>query len=148
MSSDEPGGGSSDGEQQGSAGQSGRSAAPPARKERLLFKCLAALPIVLVYLLYQMPSIMDEYEAWRGYGQASQYEGLPPSVLDTFRVYDANADGYIDPYEFAAVTIRMQQDVSIYKNKILLHCCFFWCVFCRQICTCNSTLVWFRLEEV
>lgn len=112
MNSDESGGDSSDGDRQGS----GRSA--PGRKERLLFKCFAALPIILAYLLYQMPSIIEEYEAWCGYGHASQYDGLPSSVLDLFRVYDTNADGYIDPYEFAAVTIRIHEDVSVRVTRL------------------------------
>ena len=36
------------------------------------------------------------------YGSAPQFN-VPEPIMREFRVYDANADGYIDPYEFGAV---------------------------------------------
>ena len=73
-------------------------------------KLCASLPIVIALFLYHVPTILDEYEAWYGYGEARDYN-LPPGVMDQFRVYDSNGDGFIDPFEFAVLGIRLREEV-------------------------------------
>lgn len=75
------------------------------------WRALAALPLALALLIYQMPTLLDEYEAWYGYGQAPMFD-LPPGVMDQFRVYDSNGDGFIDPYEFAVLGLRLREEAS------------------------------------
>ena len=75
-------------------------------------KLLVALPIAIALVLYHLPTIMDEYEAWYGYGDARVYD-LPPGVMDQFRVYDVNGDGYLDPYEFVPLGLRLREEVKI-----------------------------------
>lgn len=80
------------------------------RKRRARRFLLAALPLLLALLVYYVPSIMDEYQAYFGYGSAPMYE-LPAGVMDVFRVYDADGDGYIDPYEFVVLGMRLREQV-------------------------------------
>ena len=61
---------------------------------------LLALPIAIGLALYNYKTIHDELQAWRGYGLAAMHEGVSDEVLNQFRMYDVNGDGYIDPYEF------------------------------------------------
>ena len=42
------------------------------------------------------------------YGEVPQYE-IPSAAMNHFRIYDANADGSIDPYEF----MQIIQDMNI-----------------------------------
>lgn len=92
---------------------------------------LALVPLLVAFLIYHIPTIYDEYMARMGlgyffivlltclsllssrYGQAPQFE-VPTSVMQQFRVYDANADGRIDPYEFLAII----QDMNISLTEV------------------------------
>ena len=80
------------------------------RNRRARSLLLAALPLLLAVFVYYVPSIMDEYQAYFGYGSAPMYE-LPAGVMDVFRVYDADGDGYIDPYEFVVLGMRLREQV-------------------------------------
>lgn len=71
---------------------------------------LASIPLLLALLVYQAPFIIDEYAAYYGYGQVPIYE-LPPGVMDAFRMYDQDGDGFLDPYEFAPLGLRVREQV-------------------------------------
>ncbi len=66
----------------------------------LVSQFLGSLPFFFLILLYWADTIVIELEGQFGYGQIQDY-GLPPGLMEQFRLYDANADGYIDPYEFS-----------------------------------------------
>ncbi len=72
----------------------------------------AALPLLIALFLYNFPTVMDEYLAWQGYGEARIYADLPRGVMDQFRVYDTNGDGYLDPYEFVFLGLRFREEVT------------------------------------
>lgn len=78
---------------------------------RCCWTLLAALPIVIALILSNLRTVVDEYRAWRGYGEVRMYADLPPGVIDQFRVYDANGDGFLDPNEFAALGLRLREEV-------------------------------------
>ena len=71
---------------------------------------LASIPLLLAVLAYNVPTIMSEYVAYFGYGEAPSYD-LPPGVMDAFRTYDADGDGFLDPYEFAPVGMLVRKEV-------------------------------------
>ena len=82
-----------------------------ASRKRLCCKyTLAALPLLLALLVYHVPTIVEEYRAYYGYGDAPMFE-LPPGVMDVFRVYDQDGDGFIDPYEFVVLGMRLREQV-------------------------------------
>ena len=85
----------------------------PQRRAKLKTCCWyfsVSLPLVLAILAYNARFILDEYVAYYGYGQAPDYE-LPPGVMDAFRYYDQDGDGYLDPYEFAPVGMMVREEV-------------------------------------
>ena len=82
---------------------------PEAKTKRSFF--LAGIPLIAALLLYYAPTVIDEYYAYFGYGSVPMYE-LPPGVMDVFRVYDVNADGFIDPYEFIPLGMRLREQVK------------------------------------
>ena len=91
------------------------AAAPQPQGRRCRQACrfaLAAIPLALALLVYNTPFIMEEYSAWYGYGEAPAYE-LPPGVMDAFRQYDQDGDGYLDPYEFAPLGLMVREEVSV-----------------------------------
>ena len=61
-----------------------------------------------------------------------QYE-IPAPAMNHFRIYDANADGNIDPYEF--MQIIQDLNVSLFEtagnevNNFLSHCLCLVCTF-------------------
>lgn len=79
-------------------------------KPRMYMYVLASVPLLLALLVYQAPFIIDEYAAYYGYGQVPTYE-LPPGVIDAFRMYDQDGDGFLDPYEFAPLGLRVREQV-------------------------------------
>ena len=87
---------------------------PKAKTKRSFF--LAGLPLLAALLLYYAPTVVDEYYAYFGYGSVPMYE-LPPGVMDVFRVYDVNADGFIDPYEFIPLGMRLREQVRKKEEK-------------------------------
>lgn len=80
-------------------------------RRRCYYIC-AAIPLVLAFTFYFIPTIIDEWEARYGYGVMPSFD-LPPGVMDQFRVYDANGDGCIDPSEFVALGIRIREEVCV-----------------------------------
>jgi hypothetical protein len=70
---------------------------------------LASIPLVLALLAYNARFIVDEYVAYHGYGEAPDYE-LPPGIMDAFRYYDQDGDGYLDPYEFAPLGMMVREE--------------------------------------
>ncbi len=90
---------------------------PVARSRSSCPSCktlLAALSIAIALIalvIYNLPILVLEYEAWRGYGWARTYDDLPPGVMDQFRVYDENGDGYLDPQEFVVLGLRLREEV-------------------------------------
>ena len=62
-------------------------------------------------VLYFLPTLIQEYEAHFGYGEVPFYD-LSPGVMDQFRVYDANGDGNIDPFEFVVLGVRLVEEVG------------------------------------
>ncbi len=74
------------------------------------------IPLVLVLSLYWSDSLLLEYEALFGYGQAKDY-GLPSQLMEQFRMYDTNADGFIDPDEFSFLQHHLDQ-VDIARGSI------------------------------
>ena len=72
---------------------------------------LASVPLVLALLIYNARFIVDEYVAYHGYGEAPDYE-LPPGIMDAFRYYDQDGDGYLDPYEFAPLGMMVREEVT------------------------------------
>ena len=84
------------------------------RRARLKTYCwhfLASIPLVLALLAYNARFILDEYVAYYGYGEALDYE-LPPGIMDAFRYYDQDGDGYLDPYEFAPLGMMVREEVK------------------------------------
>ena len=71
---------------------------------------LASLPLALALLVYNARFLLGEYDAFFGYGEAEEYE-LPPGVMDAFRQYDQDGDGYLDPYEFAPLALTVWEEV-------------------------------------
>ena len=71
---------------------------------------LASLAPLLALLAYNARFFLDEYQAYYGYGEAPDYE-LPPGVMDAFRYYDHDGDGYLDPYEFAPLGLMVREEV-------------------------------------
>lgn len=86
------------------------------KSRRSYMYVVAAVPLLLALLAYRLPVIIDEYEAYFGYGEAPMYE-LPPGVMDAFRTYDQDGDGFIDPYEFVPLGMRVREQV----RKLLLN---------------------------
>lgn len=76
---------------------------------RCFYVC-AAIPLIIAFAIYFLPTILDEWEARYGYGFAPSFD-LPPGVMDQFRVYDADGDGCIDPTEFVALGLRLREEV-------------------------------------
>lgn len=82
----------------------------PAPSQRLCgWKLLPLLPLIAAIVLYFLPTILDKYEAHFGYGEMSSFN-ISPGIMDQFRVYDANGDGYIDPFEFVVLGVRLAEE--------------------------------------
>lgn len=71
----------------------------PRKKWRKIF-CF--LPLFLVVVAYWGQTLLLEWEGQFGYGQVKEY-GLPESIMEQFRLYDSDANGYLDPYEFSVL---------------------------------------------
>lgn len=82
-------------------------------KPRMFMYVLASIPLLLALLVYQAPAIIDEYAAYYGYGEVPTYE-LPPGVMDAFRMYDQDGDGFLDPYEFTPLGLRVREQVRLW----------------------------------
>ena len=89
-----------------------QQAVPPQKKtkRRTCKYVLASVPLLLALLVYNVPVIADEYAAYYGYGEATSYD-LPPGIMDAFRIYDQDGDGFLDPYEFAPLGMLVRQEV-------------------------------------
>jgi hypothetical protein len=84
---------------------------PGGRPSKLCgWHLLALVPIILAFIVYHLPTIYDEYMIRMGYGDIPQFD-VPQSVMNLFRMYDNNADGSIDPYEFLGVI--QDQNISL-----------------------------------
>lgn len=80
--------------------------------KRCLLTLVSALPLALALIVYWFPTIIDEWEAYFGYGNVQHYD-LPPKVMEEFRMFDSNGDGYIDPYEFVGLQSYLQVYVDV-----------------------------------
>lgn len=82
----------------------------PGRKNQMKTVCLwlGFTPLLIVLGFYWHQTLFLEYEGLFGYGQVEDY-GLPAALMDQFRLYDTNADGYIDPYEFSFLQYHLDQ---------------------------------------
>jgi hypothetical protein len=89
-------------------------------KPRTRTHVLASIPLLLALLAYNAPTILSEYLAYYGYGEAPSYE-LPPGVMDAFRTYDLNGDGFLDPYEFVplGMIVREEEDQFEFQDPEL-----------------------------
>ena len=65
-------------------------------------------PLLLVLCMYWGETLLLEYEGHFGYGQVDDY-GLPAALMEQFRSYDTDADGFIDPYEFSFLLNQLEQ---------------------------------------
>ena len=74
---------------------------------RYLYQFFGSLPLIAVVVLYWGQTLVIEWEGHFGYGHSKDY-GLPAPLMERFRFYDSDADGYIDPYEFSF----LQQDLN------------------------------------
>lgn len=81
------------------------------------WKLLAALPLIAALFVYYAPVLLMEWEAHFGYTIASeQIIGLPDYIMDQFRLYDTNGDGYIDPVEFETLYFQVKTVVSLLQQ--------------------------------
>lgn len=78
---------------------------------RTLIQLTCYVPLLLVAILCWGDTLFLEWEGQFGYGQVKDY-GLPAALMEQFRLYDTDADGYIDPLEF----FNLQQHL----NKVVL----------------------------
>ncbi len=87
--------------------------AKKSARKTVLFQLLFALPLIVVSLIYLESNFQDAWEGMVGYGSVSDY-GLPPKLMETFSEYDADANGCIDPDEFATLSmVALRQSVSL-----------------------------------
>lgn len=70
-------------------------------------------PLFIVFLFYWHETLLIEYEGQFGYGQVEDY-GLPAEMMELFRSYDSDANGYIDPYEFSFLQENLEQASFVY----------------------------------
>ena len=87
-----------------------------ARLKTCCWYVAVSLPLVLALLVYNARFILDEYLAYYGYGEAPDYE-LPPGVMDAFRYYDQDGDGYLDPYEFTPLGLMVREEVRERRSR-------------------------------
>ena len=73
-----------------------------------LLQLLSCLPLAFVAVIYWGDTVLEQWEDIYGYGTVTDY-GLPEMVMEKFRRYDSDADGYIDPYEFFAMQCEERQ---------------------------------------
>ena len=71
----------------------------PGAKE-LAKNIFLSVPLLLLVILYWGQALVLEWEGIFGYGEVEDY-GLPEDIMEQFRLFDSNADGFIDPYEFS-----------------------------------------------
>ena len=95
---------------------------------------VSALPLVLALAIYWTPSLFNEWEALFGYGNVQRYE-VPPKLMQQFRMFDSNGDGYIDPYEYMALHNYLKTEVGdLCTNRTHVHTCTY-----TPACTCMHT---------
>ena len=86
-------------------------------KPRTCTHVLASIPLLLAVLAYNAPTILSEYAAYYGYGEAPSYD-LPPGVMDAFRTYDVDGDGFLDPYEFVPLGMLVRNEVRYREEEV------------------------------
>lgn len=85
----------------------GRKNGDHSRCRSVLVKVVGTIPLFLALMFYLGPRIISEWEAYFGYGSAPTYN-VPSSVLHHFRRFDADGNGFLDPYEFQIFMVTHQ----------------------------------------
>ena len=80
------------------------------------FQLLCLVPLLTLIIFYWSQTAILEWEGLFGYGEVQDY-GLPGAVMEQFRLFDSNADGCIDPYEFSLLKHHLDV-VSMYNDVV------------------------------
>ena len=88
-----------------------------------VYQAVGFLPLLLGVVLYWGQTLVVEWEGQFGYGQVENY-GLPAALMEQFRFYDSDANGFIDPFEFSILIQHLDQVLAVYftdQQLVTLH---------------------------